>query len=145
MEQGVHESCNIQQAGQVHRPVQQTGAVMSKASEGGPASLHVSHAAARIGRCDGTPLDHVTKQASGTQALMEQDAGFVQPAARRNEVLGWVKEGLRDFSISRAAVAWGIPIPQDPAQTVYVWFDALLGYMSGEKPFQTGRSCKSVG
>ena len=68
------------------------------------------------------------------QALMEADAGFVQPAARRNEVLGWVKEGLRDFSISRAAVAWGIPIPQDPAQTVYVWFDALLGYMSGQTP-----------
>ena len=47
---------------------------------------------------------------------------------------GGSKEGLRDFSISRAAVAWGIPIPQDPAQTVYVWFDALLGYMSGESP-----------
>ena len=71
---------------------------------------------------------------TGMQALMEQDAGFVQPAARRNEVLGWVKEGLRDFSISRAAMAWGIPIPQDPAQTVYVWFDALLGYMSGQQP-----------
>ena len=55
----------------------------------------------------------------------------MQPPARRNEVLGWVKEGLRDFSISRAAVSWGISIPQDPAQTVYVWFDALLGYMSG--------------
>ena len=45
-----------------------------------------------------------------------------------------MKEGLRDFSISRAAMAWGIPIPQDPAQTVYVWFDALLGYMSGPQP-----------
>ena len=65
------------------------------------------------------------------QALIEGDETFVQPAARRNEVLGWVREGLRDFSISRAAVAWGIPIPRDPAQTVYVWFDALLGYMSG--------------
>ena len=73
------------------------------------------------------------------QALIEQDAGFVQPAARRNEVLGWVKEGLRDFSISRAAVAWGIPIPQDPAQTVYVWFDALLGYMSGENPIRPSK------
>ena len=65
------------------------------------------------------------------QALIEGDETFVQPVARRNEVLGWVREGLRDFSISRAAVAWGIPIPRDPAQTVYVWFDALLGYMSG--------------
>ncbi|WP_218081991.1 methionine--tRNA ligase [Anthocerotibacter panamensis] len=55
---------------------------------------------------------------------------FVQPEVRRNEVLGWVKEGLRDFSISRAQVTWGIPIPTDPAQTVYVWFDALLGYVT---------------
>lgn len=49
---------------------------------------------------------------------------------RRNEVLGWVKEGVRDFSISRAAVEWGIPISRDPKQTVYVWFDAL----NGERP-----------
>ncbi len=68
------------------------------------------------------------------QRLIEEDKSFVQPAARRNEVLGWVSEGLRDFSISRAAVSWGIPIPRDPAQTVYVWFDALLGYMSGALP-----------
>jgi methionyl-tRNA synthetase len=42
-----------------------------------------------------------------------------------------VKSGVRDFSISRAAVEWGIPIPRDPKQTVYVWFDALNGYLSG--------------
>lgn len=58
-------------------------------------------------------------------------AGFVQPESRRNEVLGWVKQGVRDFSISRAAVEWGIPVPRDPKQTVYVWFDALNGYLSG--------------
>lgn len=68
------------------------------------------------------------------QELIEGDAGFVQPASRRNEVLAWVRDGVRDFSISRAAVSWGIPIPRDPAQTVYVWFDALLGYMSGKRP-----------
>lgn len=43
------------------------------------------------------------------------------------QVLEWVKDGVRDFSISRAAVEWGIRIPADPKQTVYVWFDALLG------------------
>lgn len=59
------------------------------------------------------------------------DPSFVRPAARRNEVLGWVKGGVRDFSISRAAVTWGIPVPRDPRQTVYVWFDALNGYLSG--------------
>jgi methionyl-tRNA synthetase len=64
-------------------------------------------------------------------ALLEGNPEFVAPEARRNEVMGWVKEGLRDFSISRAAVAWGIPVPRDPEQTVYVWFDALNGYLSG--------------
>lgn len=43
------------------------------------------------------------------------------------QVLGWVSEGVRDFSISRAAVSWGIPVPDMPEQTIYVWFDALLG------------------
>ena len=45
----------------------------------------------------------------------------MQPAARRNEVLAWVRGGLRDFSISRAAVEWGIRIPRDTSQTIYVW------------------------
>ena len=52
----------------------------------------------------------------------------MQPAARRNEVLAWVRGGLRDFSISRAAVEWGIRIPRDPSQTVYVWC-VLLAYL----------------
>ncbi|KAL0294905.1 UNVERIFIED_CONTAM: Methionine--tRNA ligase, chloroplastic/mitochondrial [Sesamum calycinum] len=46
------------------------------------------------------------------------------------KVQGWVKSGLRDFSISRASVNWGIPVPNDAKQTIYVWFDALLGYIS---------------
>ncbi|KAL4424484.1 hypothetical protein ABPG77_006793 [Micractinium sp. CCAP 211/92] len=68
------------------------------------------------------------------QAQLEElcsSPDFVQPESRRNEVLGWVKQGVRDFSISRAAVEWGIPVPRDPKQTVYVWFDALNGYLSG--------------
>jgi methionyl-tRNA synthetase len=43
------------------------------------------------------------------------------------QLVALVQEGVRDFSISRAAVSWGIPIPRDPEQTVYVWFDALIG------------------
>ncbi|KAL6013500.1 hypothetical protein ACLOJK_003998 [Asimina triloba] len=43
------------------------------------------------------------------------------------QVQGWIKSGLRDFSISRASVEWGIPVPSDTKQTIYVWFDALLG------------------
>lgn len=76
----------------------------------------------------------LSKYQAQLEALLTENPEFVSPEARRNEVLGWVKEGLRDFSISRAAVAWGIPIPRDPAQTVYVWFDALNGYLSGLYP-----------
>lgn len=64
---------------------------------------------------------------------------FVQPPERRNEVMGWITDGLRDFSVSRANNPWGIPVPRDESHTVYVWFDALLGYLSalleeGEEP-----------
>lgn len=55
----------------------------------------------------------------------------MQPPSRRNEVLGWVKEGVRDFSISRSNVDWGIRMPQDAEHTVYVWFDALNGSPRG--------------
>ena len=55
---------------------------------------------------------------------------FIQPESRRNEVLSFVKRGLQDFSISRVNVAWGFPIPHDPNHTIYVWFDALLGYVT---------------
>ena len=55
------------------------------------------------------------------EKLLEDNPDFVCPEARRNEVMGWVKEGLRDFSISRANVKWGIPVPRDPDQTIYVW------------------------
>ena len=76
----------------------------------------------------------LSKYQAQLEKLLEENPEFVSPEARRNEVLGWVKEGLRDFSISRSAVQWGIPIPRDPAQTVYVWFDALNGYLSGLYP-----------
>ncbi|NCJ07112.1 methionine--tRNA ligase [Synechococcales cyanobacterium C] len=55
---------------------------------------------------------------------------FIQPAIRRNEVLSFVSQGLRDFSISRRHVDWGFPVPIAPDQTLYVWFDALLGYIT---------------
>jgi len=55
---------------------------------------------------------------------------FIQPASRRNEVLNFVQRGLQDFSISRLNLAWGFPVPTDPKHTLYVWFDALLGYVT---------------
>ncbi len=60
---------------------------------------------------------------------------FIVPAHRKAEVLGWIDQGLRDFSVSRAArqdgIAWGIPIPNDESQVMYVWFDALTTYLTG--------------
>jgi methionyl-tRNA synthetase len=63
-------------------------------------------------------------------ALYEAQPGFIRPDFRRNEVLAFVKGGLRDLSISRMTLKWGIPLPDDPKHVFYVWFDALTGYMS---------------
>ena len=53
------------------------------------------------------------------------------PEARRNEVLGWLDRGLKDISVSRRNLAWGIPFPDHPDHVVYVWFDALINYVTG--------------
>jgi methionyl-tRNA synthetase len=63
------------------------------------------------------------------EALVAQP-GFIQPASRRNEVENFVRQGLRDFSISRVNLPWGIPVPGHDGHTFYVWFDALLGYIT---------------
>lgn len=55
---------------------------------------------------------------------------FIGPASRRREVQRFVEAGLRDFSISRVDLPWGIPVPHQPGHTFYVWFDALLGYIT---------------
>ena len=52
----------------------------------------------------------------------------VQPESKRNEVLGFLRQGLRDFSMSRTSISWGIPLPWDPAHVTYVWYDALINY-----------------
>src|SRR5215472_11681298 len=57
----------------------------------------------------------------------------IVPSSRRNEVLAWIEAGLDDFSISRSvkrARGWGIPVPGDPEQVIYVWFDALANYIT---------------
>jgi methionyl-tRNA synthetase len=56
--------------------------------------------------------------------------GFIAPASRQKEVENFVAQGLRDFSISRIDLPWGIPVPGHPGHTFYVWFDALLGYLT---------------
>jgi methionyl-tRNA synthetase len=60
----------------------------------------------------------------------EKHPRFVRPETRRNEIVSFVKGGLKDLSISRATLKWGIPLPDDPKHVFYVWFDALTGYLS---------------
>jgi len=54
----------------------------------------------------------------------------IKPEHRSREALGLIRGGLRDFSVSRTSVSWGIPLPWDPAHVTYVWFDALTNYLS---------------
>ena len=62
--------------------------------------------------------------------LIATGALRVEPEIRRNEVVRLLEDGLQDVSISRQRLPWGIPFPGDPDQTVYVWFDALINYLS---------------
>jgi methionyl-tRNA synthetase len=64
-------------------------------------------------------------------ALYDQHPEFVKPDYRMNEVKSFVKSGLRDISVSRSRLKWGIPWPDDPHQVFYVWYDALTSYMTG--------------
>ncbi|MBW9110899.1 methionine--tRNA ligase [Microbacterium ureisolvens] len=68
---------------------------------------------------------------------------FVRPESARNEVVSFVKNGLKDLSISRSAFDWGIPLPWDPSHVIYVWVDALLNYATaigyGEDPAEFAR------
>jgi methionyl-tRNA synthetase len=59
------------------------------------------------------------------------DTDFVQPASRRNELLGVLAQGLTDFSVSRRQVRWGIRVPETPDEVLYVWVDALANYLTG--------------
>ncbi len=63
--------------------------------------------------------------------LYEENPNFIMPDSKRNEVISFVKEGLRDISITRKTVKWGIKVPTDNEHTIYVWFDALVNYLSG--------------
>lgn len=62
--------------------------------------------------------------------LYREHPEFVQPEGRRNEVVSFVRSGLRDLSISRVSISWGIPVPDDPRHVMYVWFDALSNYIT---------------
>ncbi|HEX9120438.1 MAG TPA: methionine--tRNA ligase [Terriglobales bacterium] len=60
----------------------------------------------------------------------QENPEFIRPETRRNEVMSFVKGGLRDLSISRSTFQWGIPVPDDPGHVIYVWLDALSNYIT---------------
>ncbi len=94
------------------------------------------------GRCPnhpGTPLRQIEEEnyffrlsAFGDRLLAHyrEHPEFIQPESRRNEIVNLVEAGLQDVSISRKGFTWGIPVPFDREQTIYVWFDALLNYIT---------------
>ena len=60
----------------------------------------------------------------------DENPDFIQPVTRRNEIISFVKGGLKDLSISRTSFKWGIPVPGDERHVIYVWFDALTNYLT---------------
>ena len=87
------------------------------------------------------PLDRVSEDSyffrlsDYSDALLElytSRPDFVQPETRKNEVISFVRGGLQDLSVSRlkSSVSWGVPVPDDPDHTMYVWFDALTNYIT---------------
>ena len=90
------------------------------------------------------------------EKLIESDTLSILPESRKNEVLNFVRQGLEDFSISRSqerAKHWGVDVPGDPTQVMYVWFDALSNYITaldyaknGElyKTFWNSSECKKI-
>lgn len=88
---------------------------------------------------DGNPVRWVTEEnyffkLSAFQdrllELIEGNPDFIVPETRRNEVLSFIKQGLRDAAVSRANPGWGIPVPGRPDQVIYVWFDAVINYIT---------------
>lgn len=63
--------------------------------------------------------------------LLENQKDFILPEIRYNEVVSFVKGGLRDLSVSRTSFQWGIPVPGNERHIIYVWFDALINYLTG--------------
>lgn len=92
-----------------------------------------------IARESGSTVERVTQEnyyfrlsAYGDRLLnyITDNPDFLQPDTRRNEVIAFIQDGLRDVPVSRRNTGWGIPVPGDPASVVYVWFDALINYLT---------------
>ena len=75
--------------------------------------------------------------------LYDERPDFVLPDFRRNEARSFIEGGLEDFSLSRAGQPWGVPVPWDQDQVVYVWVDALINYLSALTYAKPGEDCAS--
>ena len=93
------------------------------------------------GRCPicGGPVERIAEESyffklsAFQQPLLDhyrRNPEFVTPAIRRNEMMAFLESGLDDLSVSRTSFKWGIPVPDDPAHVMYVWFDALTNYIT---------------
>lgn len=94
----------------------------------------------RIHTESGSPVDWVeessyffalSKYQDRLLEYYEQQPDFVLPHTKRNEIVGFIKQGLKDLSISRNTFNWGVPVPHDPDHVMYVWVDALTNYLTG--------------
>ena len=72
----------------------------------------------------------MSKYADRWMKYVVENPGFIQPESRRNEMIQFVKSGLEDLCVSRTSFSWGIKVPFDPKHVVYVWFDALVNYLT---------------
>jgi methionyl-tRNA synthetase len=73
------------------------------------------------------------------ERLYAERPDFVQPQVRYNEALSFIKQGLQDVSLTRSKISWGVPVPWDESQVFYVWFDALLNYVTALTYARDGR------
>jgi methionyl-tRNA synthetase len=106
-----------------------------------PDETFLLEAELQAGNCPicGRPVEWITEEAYFFRLSKYQDwilqhiethPSFIQPVSRRNEVLSFVRSGLRDLCVSRSTFTWGIPVPFDPSQIIYVWIDALTNYLT---------------
>ncbi|MFN7172971.1 MAG: methionine--tRNA ligase [Fimbriimonadaceae bacterium] len=88
---------------------------------------------------DGNPVEWVAEEnwffrtsafAEPLLKHIEENPNFILPETRKNEVVSFIRQGLRDTCVSRKNPGWGVPVPDDPERVVYVWFDALINYLA---------------
>ena len=93
----------------------------------------------KISKISGSPVDWVEEESyffklsSWSEKLLkhyDENKNFILPLSRKNEVVNFVKSGLKDLSVSRTSFSWGIPVPENKKHVIYVWLDALTNYIS---------------